>query len=409
MATDNTYPYGGSWWSAYTTQTTIPTNTSHIAGSAGEVMSRAIHRAIHERGLLMSMKGDEGSMMPVIFKSELKDQPGDFIHMYFASKIVEQPSDQGKIMWRNGTKIRLYQDSVGLGVIKKNIGIDLPMSGQRSIHNLVKLRFNALSTWFDDYGPELMLISRLTGETYYDAADIEIGGWVGSASGGSSSYTGIGPDSNPTLTTNFNYYYGNDATSEATIDASDILTPGDIWKLVESCRMGIIGANHAGGTVKTMRKFHPIPIMGGMYVGIFHPYQIGDLKYAAGSEWIDFQKFANLRGNDNPLFTGTGNLAGQAPTPIGMLYGMLIYDYVRMPVHTDWGEGSNVLGCSGLVLGGEAIAYAEGFGPEWTTEIGRHKEESEIAVKLIAGAKVLEWNDIINGSIVVKTAGKIHS
>jgi hypothetical protein len=367
-------------------------------------MSLALHREVHEKGLLMSMGGVEGSGMPVIMKSELKDKPGDFIHMFFVSEIDEAPSDQGQIMWQNGAALLLYQDSVGLGVIKKNIGIDVPMSGQRSVHDLVSMRFKALTNWFVQRGPELMLIHRLTGETYYDAADVEIGGWTGSVS----TDPGIGPDTNPTLTRT-NIYYGNDATSEATIDAADILTPGDIWKLVEACRVGIIGAVHGGGSAVTMRKFYPIDVMGGTYVGVFHPYQIGDLKHAAGSEWVDFQKFANLRGNDNPLFTGTGNLAGQAPTPIGMLYGMLIYDYVRMPVHTDWGEGSNVLGCSGLVLGAEAIAYAEGFGPQWTTEIGRHDEESEIAVKLIAGAKVLQWNSIDNGSIVVKTAGKIHS
>lgn len=397
MATAGTYPHGYSWWANTATATTIPTNTSHLAGSAGEVVSEKLHRAMLESNLLLgSFTGGEQSGQPVIAKRDLKKGKGDMIHMLFISDLAVQPLDQGKAMWQSTNRLQLYQDSVGLGVIKQAIGHDRPMSEQRNTFDLLKADYAALERWFVNYGPELMLVRRLTGETYYDTTDVEIGGWSGSAS----TDPGIGPDTNPTLTCT-NIMYGGDATSEATIDETDVLSPAMIWKAVEACRVGKLGST-------TMRAFAPIPVAGGKYVGIFHPYAIGDLKYAAGSEWIDYQKYANLRGNDNPLFAGTANYAGMYPTPIGELYGMLIYDYIKMPTHTDWGSGA-VNGASGLVLGSEAIAYAEGFGPEWTQEVLRHNEGVEIGVKLVAGAKVLQWNSIDNASIVVKTAAKIHS
>ena len=80
-----------------------------------------------------------------------------------------------------------------------------------------------------------------------------------------------------------------------------------------------------------------------------------------------------------------------------------------MPLHTDWGEGSNVNGATGVMLGGEAIAYAEAWGPNWNTESGRYDEELGFAVKMLAGAERVDFNSIHSGVFVVKTAAKIHS
>jgi hypothetical protein len=137
-------------------------------------------------------------------------------------------------------------------------------------------------------------------------------------------------------------------------------------------------------------------------------YAIGDLKYAAGSAWEDYQKYANARGNDNPLFTGTGNLAGQLPMPVGKLYGVLIYEYYGMPTATTWGVGGTINGCTGLLLGAEAGCYAHCYGPEWAQAGGWYDEYIGVGVKALLGFQKARFNSIDNAVIAVKTAGQIH-
>ena len=138
--------------------------------------------------------------------------------------------------------------------------------------------------------------------------------------------------------------YGGDATSENAIDANDYFTAALIGK----------AKRLATADEDTMVK--PVQIDGvDTYVMIIDPYQARDLMN--DPVWREAQTGANIRGKDNPIFSGN----------IGMYEGVVVHVSPRiLRTATGSGSGNNRTKVShALFLGTQAAVFAVGGEPEW--------------------------------------------
>jgi len=148
--------------------------------------------------------------------------------------------------------------------------------------------------------------------------------------------SGLYSGSTDTVTTNV--YYGGDATTRATVEATDTMTSALLRKAAAK-----LASNNA-----------PKFIINGIacYVGILHPRQVYDLK--GDTDYKNAQKDAGLRGNENRLFTGA----------IGMYDGILLFESTQTSTASGWGCPALTV-YQGVVFGERALCMAVGLRNNW--------------------------------------------
>lgn len=361
--------------------TTIATNSTHSVGQAGEILLPQYLKYVAEQSFWEMFVGAQGSFKPFIAKHDLDRDKGDYIKFDLAAPLTAAPVTQTSEIWGSEEAMSFYQDNLLLGLSRKGVKRDKPMSQKRTVHDLTALMIGELKQWGVEYGYDYWVTRKMLGLDYNDYGGTAIG---------------------ESATAHSLVAYGGDAISTGSIDASDIMDSELLWKLAEIARIG----GTLGST--TARKFHPADRgeFGRGYHFVGHPFQISSLKHTAGSDWQEWQKFAAPRSESNKLFAGTGNLAGGVYTPVGMLHGVLVWEFAGLPLYTTWGSAGNVKGCEGLFLGAEAAMLGTGGEPEMVFEGGMYDEYVGIAVKVIMGFDRVIFNSIDNGSILVRTAGK---
>ena len=135
--------------------------------------------------------------------------------------------------------------------------------------------------------------------------------------------------------------YGGDATTVDEIDSADTMTTALISK--------------AKAKIKASRECYPVNVNGKDYYVMFvDPYQAYALKL--DSAWQQAQREANVRGLENPIFSGA----------LGIWDGVIIYEseYVQS------GTNANTTPtryAKALLLGAEAVAY--GYGQEFSFNV----------------------------------------
>ena len=134
--------------------------------------------------------------------------------------------------------------------------------------------------------------------------------------------------------------FGGTATSEDSIGASDTFSTKLIGK---AKRIALADEN-------TMIK--PVRIDGiDTYVMVIDQWQARDLM--ADEVWLNAQQYANVRGKDNPIFSGA----------LGLYDGVVIHQCNRVK-RTETGSGGTKVGHA-LFLGAQAAVFAVGENPTW--------------------------------------------
>lgn len=134
--------------------------------------------------------------------------------------------------------------------------------------------------------------------------------------------------------------YGGSATSEANIGASDTFSTALIGK---AKRIALADEN-------TMVK--PVMIDGlETYIMVIDQWQARDLKQ--DQTWIEAQQYANVRGSDNPIFSGA----------LGVYDGVVLHQCNRI-LRTNTGSSGTKVGHA-LFLGRQAAVFAVGNNPTW--------------------------------------------
>lgn len=134
--------------------------------------------------------------------------------------------------------------------------------------------------------------------------------------------------------------YGGSATSEGSIGAADTFSTALIGK---AKRIALADEN-------TMVK--PVMIDGlETYIMVIDQWQARDLKQ--DQTWIEAQQYANVRGSDNPIFSGA----------LGVYDGVVLHQCNRI-LRTNTGSSGTKVGHA-LFLGRQAAVFAVGNNPTW--------------------------------------------
>ena len=259
-------------------------------------------------------------------KEELQKDAGDTIHIPLLMPLTGMGVSGDDQMEGNEESL-IYRDfSVTIDQIRNAVRIKGKMEEKRTQLDMRKDARTALAKWLSDY-----IDKRIFSELSKDPTADRI-------------------------------VYGGTATSESSIGAADTFSTKLIGK---AKRIALADEN-------TMIK--PVKIDGiDTYVMIIDQWQARDLM--ADEIWINAQQHANIRGKDNPIFSGA----------LGMYDGVVIHQCNRI-LRTDTGSGGTKVGHA-LFLGAQAAVFAVGNNPTWEEDYFDYRNKIGFSFGRIFGIK----------------------
>ncbi len=278
----------------------------------------------------------------VNMKTELEKQPGDAITFGLAYQLSAAGRAGADAMEGQEEAIAMYDQRVTIDRIRNAVLWDEVRQGQFSPYNIRSNAKSLLSDWLAAYIDKTTITALTT---------------------------------SPTST---RVLYGGDATSTATIDSSDTFSTSLIDAAVRKAKT-------------STPKIRPVMVDGKpWYVILAHPFQIASLR--SETAWKEAQQYANVRGIENPIFTGAA----------GYYAGAVIHEYERIPTYSDWGSGSDLSGARAVLLGGQAGLWAFGKKSYWKE---RETDYDSVGVQVgsILGIAKAKFNNIDYGVIALDT------
>lgn len=112
------------------------------------------------------------------------------------------------------------------------------------------------------------------------------------------------------------------------------------------------------------------------FVLVAHPYTIMSLK-RDDTKWAQAQREAQVRGDDNPLFTGS----------VGLWDGVIIKSSNRVPRSNNT-NSPVVAVADNVFMGAQALSRGYGSYPDWTEEMFSYGQEAGIATWCLVGNKL---------------------
>lgn len=265
---------------------------------AKEVYESGIHKSFFEKFTGTS----PGSIVQV--KQELTKQAGDSIIIPLLMPLTGQGVLGDEQLEGNEEQL-IYRDfKVTIDQVRNGVRIKGRMAEKQTQLDMRKQARSALSDWLATY-VDKTIFEKLTADPTPDRI-----------------------------------IFGGSATSEDSIGAADVFNTDIIGK---AKRLACADEN-------TMVK--PVKIDGrDTYVLVIDQWQARDL--VADDKWQAAQQHANIRGENNPIFSGA----------LGMYDGVVIHQHNRVP-RTSTGSGGTKVGHA-LFLGAQAAVFAEGEAPRW--------------------------------------------
>lgn len=174
--------------------------------------------------------------------------------------------------------------------------------------------------------------------------------------------------------------FGGDATATTDIDSSDVMSTTLVSKAKRKARL------QTPKVPAIMIKGKPT------YVLLEHDYQHKAIK--AEDAWKYAQREANIRGEENPMFSGAA----------GLWDGVVLHEYERVRTYATWGSGGNVDGARALLLGAQALVHAWGQRPAWYEKMFDYNRVPGVATDLIWKASKTVFNSADFATITIDTA-----
>lgn len=180
--------------------------------------------------------------------------------------------------------------------------------------------------------------------------------------------------------------YAANRTSVATLTASDTIGVALIDRL-------------QGIAKKVAPKIWPTRVDGmDLYVLVMHTDVSYDLRQTFSTSapaWASIQQYANVRGQQNPMFLGAlGFWGGQC----------ILHEHEKVPVATDGGSGGDVPWASNMFLGRQAACFAWGAPAEaWEKEFD-YGARHGFCVGAIWGFKKSVFNTVDHGYLELRCA-----
>lgn len=305
--------------------TTVATPSS-IDYAVPELWNAKLYMQAQREMFWAKFEGAEGSGMPVIRKDDLSKEAGDVIHIQTVKNLTGSGVTGESTLQGNEEKLSLTQTDLTVDWLRHAVAVT-----KRS-----KQRIN-----FDFVVQAAQpLLSKMMSKKMDD--DI---------------FTKFG-----TATTAL---FAGDASSTGTLDASDTLSTTTLDKLKTYLE-------HALAMPLTDNA-------GNRYYGlVIHEYDAFNLR--RDSNWITAQKDANVRGSDNPLFSGA----------MGVYNGIIIF--------VNQGVSNSASKSKCIAFGGEAIFRGYGMMPQFVTQLYDYGFEIGVGMEAIYGQSL---NNAVNTNFAV--------
>lgn len=367
-------------------ETVIAAATAADEASA-QIFQKELYHAIKHEDFFseMGLLGKMNSGAPIVINEDFKKAQGDKLNINFSIDL----DDDGIVGdgWLEDNEMSMEFDSNHVtldmyGHAVRSAGI---MTEQRFIGNMRDELSYALKDWWRKKKTQWIF------KQLYGTSMVGYPGTSRGTKGASGTVVG------DTGVANTNIIYGGDATSTGTIDATDVLTP-DLLNIARlSAKTGLIGSTE-------IHKIAPAKTKAGLrYVFLANSFQLYDFKQS--QEWKNSSLYAEVRGSENPLFTGEARIWD------GILIVEVDIDY--LPLVTTWG-GGDVSGATGLLLGANAAGIVSGQdGPSWVEDRFNYGRKWGVGTWQLMGCKKLQFAKDTRGGakidvgvIAIKTAAK---
>ena len=315
-------------------------------------------------------------------KTELESDAGDTISFDLSVQLRGEATEGDSRLEGKEENLKFYTDQVIIDQTRKAVSCGGKMSRKRVAHDLRTIAKDRSSDYWARFCDEMMFV-YLSGARGINADFLFPTTWAGRAQNAIQA-----PDAGHLL-------YGGDATSKATVDATDTMTRAVIERAQVKATMLQAQDPDAANMV-------PVSIEGeDRYVCVMSPFQEYNLRTASGAEWLDIQKAAAAaEGKNNPIFKGG----------LGMINNVVLHTHRNAIRFSDYGAGGNVEAGRALFLGRQAgiVAYGTSGGMRWTweEETKDYKNEPSVASGGIFGFKKTRFNGYDFGVISIDTAAK---
>lgn len=276
-------------------------------------------------------EGPEGSGSPIVRRDDLEKEVGDTVKvdMVLALTGAGQTGDLTAVEG-NEEALKFRQTSITVDALSH--GVRWTKKGKILInHNMRVTAQGQLSKW---------LAGKMDNDIFNELS-------------------GNGTTTMPTL----NKWAAGSATSRATVAngaTTGQLTLNDLTEMKAYAQV--------------QHHIEPLRMENGEeFFGIvLHPYALIPLKESTA--WQQAQRDANVRGADNPLFTGAA----------GVWDGVIIYTSNRVPNSSN----GSVNVADNVFFGAQALSRAYAYYPDWTEEYFDYGREQGIATYTIYGVKL---------------------
>jgi N4-gp56 family major capsid protein len=273
------------------------------------------------------------SEMPIQVLTDLESDAGEAITYDLLAELKMAPIEGDDTLEGKEENQRFYTDTIYIDQARCGVNTGGRMTRKRTLHNLREKAKRQQSQWWAQVNDELRFI-YLSGARGINP-NFKFGlGYTGRAS-------------NPlTAPDDAHRMFGNNATSYATIDSTDMMD----LRLIDRAK---VRADSQGGGATDVTVLQPCRIDGAeKFVCVMHTFQADDLRNnTATGQWLDIQKAAaGAEGRKSPLFNGS----------MGEYRSVILHENRNVIRFNDAGSGGNVEAGRALFMGAQAGVVAYG-------------------------------------------------
>lgn len=306
----------------------------------------------------------EEAQTPLQTLPHLEKDAGDEVSYDLVMQLKMKPIQGDKTLRGKEEDLKFYTDNLKIDQLRGGVNAGGKMSRKRTIHDMRKIARVRQSEWWSRLFDEtiFMYLSGMRGTNADFIEDTDFTGYAGNSL--------VAPDDQHVL-------YGGDATSTATIDATDKMTLGIIDRAV--ARADVMGGGTSG-----VPSIQPVEIDGEPhFVLVMHPWQEYDLRSDTGTGgWLDIQKaIATSEGKASPIMKGG----------LGMHNNVILHKHKGV-IQGAFGAAGAVPGARALFMGRQAgvVAFGSpgtGLRFDWNEELEDRGNQVVISTSSIFGVK----------------------
>lgn len=314
---------------------TQPTTAASVAAQVPVLWSRRLLAQAEKMTFWKRFEGPEGSGMPIIRKDDLTQTAGDTIKADMVLALTGSGiTGDANLLHGNEEQLKFRQLSFTVADLSHAVGWT-ELAEQIITHNMRSTALQQLQKWL--------------------AGKLDDRIWNELTGGGTTIPTG-------------NIFYAGAATGNASLTTSTTLTLSDISDLKAYAQAD--------------RMIEPLRMENGEeYYGLaVHPYVNLGLK--KDPNYQQAQRDANVRGETNPLFTGSTFVWD----------GVIGYVSNRVPTAANGGAGGNVSFAKNVLFGAQAAMRGFAMYPDWREEFFDYGRSAGVATTMILGQKLAVYD-----------------